>query len=690
MSILTRPEDVFSLFPCQAHPSQSAILSAEAFADLDIFGRGHAIINEWFRAWIEPAVQDIQAPVRGDAVTFQRTAELLNFMQHFLQFRTVALRQLAMTQADIDHFRAREAALLDQLGSYWAVFYHLLERATLPIPSALDRTAKRSLKTQTEYRNSLVAEWFFDVGLDLDATKGVFDRDAFQDLKRKVSRHYSTDRTVGGWDKRRFWFIFSTGLTKFITMGEKYWNYLVGFDGWTSRFTLFNRALMHEGPLDAVIPSLRCIHDPITLGGAFAVGAAVSAFFAMSRPGLFGNLPFNWADEGDLCPSERVTGILWRLFSLQSDERIFQSYTRISHYEAALDAARSGNKRSENWHACPTPREFLFGFPAHLITHRSTMSYNLVQPVAAFCTLPMQPHPTVPVALDAAASAAVMDAWKPALRYRADFALKPSGKLSPVVYSPTNTIYCLIAAKTHENFITAARDFLLPRVDGRHYTPADRANLSRFADIVLYFADCAGIYWEMAFNNGETWTDGGETALETSQYFKDYVSGRWAEDIERFFRARGLDARAVQGALTACVPAGQDSQLYQDIFYSGVVRALRSPQPEYKHIQNHPYTHTRFTFFSALLRDSSSNLRSAALQRIRDPVTLGGAFGARAPYRSTNIDANTRANYLMRDVTAIIRYALEDLPQPLGATLPEPSERRAEQAIATYLGMPRL
>ena len=226
MSILTRSEDVFSLFPCQAYPSQSlhsVILSAEAIADLDIFGRGHAIINEWFRAWIEPAVQDLQAPVRGDAVTFQRTAELLAFMQQFLQFRTVALRELATTQLDIDHFRAREAALLDRIGSYWAVFYHLLERATLPFPSALDRAVKLPLKAQTEYRNSLVAEWFFDAGLDLDATKGIFDRDAFQDLKRKISRHYGADRTVGGWDKRRFWLIFSTGLTKFITMGEKYW-----------------------------------------------------------------------------------------------------------------------------------------------------------------------------------------------------------------------------------------------------------------------------------------------------------------------------------------------------------------------------------------------------------------------------------------------------------------------------------
>lgn len=223
MFILTRSEDVFSLFPCQAHPAQSIPLNAEAFADLEIFGRGHAIINEWFRAWIEPAVQDLQAPVRGDAVTFQRTAELLAFMQQFLQFRTVALHELATTQVDVDHFRAREAALLDRIGSYWAVFYHLLERATLPFPPALDRAVKLPLKAQTEYRNSLVAEWFFDAGLDLDATKGIFDRDAFQDLKRKISRHYSADRTVGGWDKRRFWLIFSTGLTKFITMGEKYW-----------------------------------------------------------------------------------------------------------------------------------------------------------------------------------------------------------------------------------------------------------------------------------------------------------------------------------------------------------------------------------------------------------------------------------------------------------------------------------
>ncbi|KAI5896104.1 uncharacterized protein SCHCODRAFT_01350255 [Schizophyllum commune H4-8] len=269
------------------------------------------------------------------------------------------------------------------------------------------------------------------------------------------------------------------------------------------------------------------------------------------------------------------------------------------------------------------------------------MSYNLVQ-------LPGHPHPTPPVALDAATAAA--------------------------------------------NFSTAARQYLLPDIDGSDHRgdPAERANFACFADIVLYFAKRAGLYWEMAFNDGETWTDGGETALETSQFFKDYVSGRSAGRIERFFRAWGLDARDVQRALAACMHASRDSRLYQDIFYSGVVRALRSRQPEYKHIQNHPYLYTRFTFFSALLRDSSADLRSAALQRIRDPVTLGGAFGAHAPYRSTTIDAKTRASFLVRDVTAIIRYALEDLPQPLVAGFREPSERRAEQAIATYLGMSRL
>ena len=142
---------------------------------------------------------------------------------------------------------------------------------------------------------------------------------------------------------------------------------------------------------------------------------------------------------------------------------------------------------------------------------------------------------------------------------------------------------------------------------------------------------------------------------------------------------------------------------------------------------------TRFTFFSALLRDTSSDLRSDALKRIRDPVTLGGAFGVHAvrrallvysnaltddifypcvrlvsrvrhphlllrvmysthsqPYRGETTDKKERMTWFMQDIITIIWHALKKLPQLSVEGLSVPSERRAEQAIATYLDMSRL
>ncbi|KAL1751850.1 hypothetical protein FB107DRAFT_221162 [Schizophyllum commune] len=262
--------------------------------------------------------------------------------------------------------------------------------------------------------------------------------------------------------------------------------------------------------------------------------------------------------------------------------------------------------------------------------------------VNAFCTFPGHPHPTAPVALDA-------------------------------------------------NFATAARRYLLPDMDGSHRRgdPAERANFACFAGIVLYVAKRAAIYWEMAFNNEETGKDGSATALATSDHFNAYMSGRYSERIKQYFEHEGLDWCAIQREFASLAPAGSDGRLYWDIFLSGVVRALRNKEPEYKHSQRHPCMLARFTFFSALLRDASSDLRSAALKRIRDPVTLGGALGAHAPYRGETSDAKKRMTYFMGDIITIIWYALEKLPRLSIEGLSVPSERRAEQAIATYLGMPR-
>ncbi|KAI5896107.1 uncharacterized protein SCHCODRAFT_02697591 [Schizophyllum commune H4-8] len=263
----------FALFPGQTHPSQPISLSAQATSDLHQYGRGRAIVNEWFRIWIEPATQDISPPLAHSIATPARTAELLLFMEHFLRFRTIALRDLLTTPPDIAYFLSREMALLDWLGRYWEAFQQRMCEATLPLPRALDTSVKLCPKTESEHRNRFVVEWFSSNGLDLRATQSIFERDAFQELKRRIALHYGNDRAVGGWDKRRYWAIFSTALKRSSEQSDKQLEYFVGFDGWQSRFTLFNTALLRGAPLDAMLASLRCIHDPVTLGGAFAVGA---------------------------------------------------------------------------------------------------------------------------------------------------------------------------------------------------------------------------------------------------------------------------------------------------------------------------------------------------------------------------------------------------------------------------------
>ncbi|KAL1751851.1 hypothetical protein FB107DRAFT_278283 [Schizophyllum commune] len=268
------PAENFSLFPGQTHPSRPIQLSTDATSDLHQHGRGRAIVNEWLRTWIDPATRDICPPLACSIATPARTAELLLFMEHFLRFRTVALRDLLTTPPDITHFRSRETALLDRLGRYWGAFQQQMCDATLPLPRALDTPVKRSPKTECELRNRFAKEWLSSNGLDLQAMQSVFERDAFQDLKRRISLHYGNDRAVGGWDKRRYWAIFSTALKRSSEQSNKQLEYFVGLDGWQLRFTLCNTALLRGAPLDAMIASLRCIHDPVTLGGAFAVGAA--------------------------------------------------------------------------------------------------------------------------------------------------------------------------------------------------------------------------------------------------------------------------------------------------------------------------------------------------------------------------------------------------------------------------------
>ncbi|KAL1660521.1 hypothetical protein GGF50DRAFT_118879 [Schizophyllum commune] len=268
------PAENFALFPGQTHPSHPIQLSADATSDLHQYGRGRAIVNEWFRTWIDPATRDICPPLACSIATRARTTELLLFMEHFLRFRIVALRDLLTTPPDIAHFRSRETALLDRLGRYWGAFQQQMCDATLPLPRALDTSVKRSPKTECEHRNRFVKGWLSSNGLDLQAVQSVFERDAFQELKRRIALHYGNDRAIGGWDKRRYWEIFSTALKRSSEQSNKQLEYFVGLDGWQLRFTLFNTALLRGAQLDAMIASLRCIHDPVTLGGAFAVGAA--------------------------------------------------------------------------------------------------------------------------------------------------------------------------------------------------------------------------------------------------------------------------------------------------------------------------------------------------------------------------------------------------------------------------------
>ena len=208
--------------------------------------------------------------------------------------------------------------------------------------------------------------------------------------------------------------------------------------------------------------------------------------------------------------------------------------------------------------------------------------YELLS-VNAFCTLPGHPHPTAPVALDAVTAAAIMNAWEPTLKKKADILLTPPGVLNEDVYCNTNTIYCLILGNNLRNFATAARKYLLPDMDGSDHRgdPAERANFACFADIVLYFAKRAAIYWEMAFNNEETGKDGSETALATSDHFRAYMSGRFSERIKQYLAHEGLDWCAIQQKFASLVPASSDGRLYWDIFLSGVVRALRNKEPEY-------------------------------------------------------------------------------------------------------------
>ncbi|KAL1686207.1 hypothetical protein GGG16DRAFT_118105 [Schizophyllum commune] len=247
------PAENFALFPGQTHPSQPIQLSTDATSDLYQYGRGRAIVNEWFRTWIEPATRDVCPPLACSIATRARTAELLLFMEHFLRFRTIALRDLLTTPPDISHFRSRETALLDRLGRYWGAFQQQMCDATLPLPRALDTSVKRSPKTECEHRNRFAEKWLSRNGLDLQAMQSVFERDAFQELKRRIARIMGTTAPE---------------------QSNKQLEYFVGFEGWRLRFTLFNTALLRGAQLDAMIASLRCIHDPVTLGGAFAVGAA--------------------------------------------------------------------------------------------------------------------------------------------------------------------------------------------------------------------------------------------------------------------------------------------------------------------------------------------------------------------------------------------------------------------------------
>lgn len=160
-------------------------------------------------------------PLACSIATPARTAELLLFMEHFLRFRTVALRDLLSTPPDITHFRSREIALLDRLGRYWGAFQQQMCDATLPLPRALDTSVKRSPKTECELRNRFAKEWLSSNGLDLQAMQSVFERDAFQELKRRIALHYGNDRAVGGWDKRRYWEIFSTALKRSSEQSNK-------------------------------------------------------------------------------------------------------------------------------------------------------------------------------------------------------------------------------------------------------------------------------------------------------------------------------------------------------------------------------------------------------------------------------------------------------------------------------------
>ncbi|KAI4517521.1 hypothetical protein K525DRAFT_251372 [Schizophyllum commune Loenen D] len=257
-----RTEEIFRFFPGE---QEGLPLSAFARINIKRYAREGAIVHEWLRVFLAPILAQLDQPVEDLVTDFEHTRAVLRFSREFLSFRRVVLTQFRLPRSLVDNFHEHEGLAVEGVGRFYLAYYwaHEAREATAPEEDAHQGAADLLPAFQRR-----IESWFLSSNLSMATVREQSVGEAFAGWLRALAPRHASEQAEG----ERYWRLFKMGLARYLQLDDHNWADFREFGEWQFRFLFVHRLLDRKSPR-ATLESLRPIRDPVTLGGALAVGA---------------------------------------------------------------------------------------------------------------------------------------------------------------------------------------------------------------------------------------------------------------------------------------------------------------------------------------------------------------------------------------------------------------------------------
>ncbi|KAI5896095.1 uncharacterized protein SCHCODRAFT_02663953 [Schizophyllum commune H4-8] len=255
-----RTEEVFRFFPGE---QEGLPLSAFARINIKRYSREGAIFHEWLRVFLAPILAQLDQPVEDLVADFEHTRAVLRFSQEFLSFRRVVLTQFRLPKSLVDNFDEHEGLTVEGVGRFYLAYYRAHEARKSPA----EEDSHHGAAGPSPAFQRLIENWFVSSGLSMATVREQFVGEAFAGMLRALAPRHVIEQAEG----ERYWGLFKRGLARYLQVDDQDWANFREFGEWHFRFLFVHNLLDRKSPR-ATLESLRPIRDPVTLGGALAVG----------------------------------------------------------------------------------------------------------------------------------------------------------------------------------------------------------------------------------------------------------------------------------------------------------------------------------------------------------------------------------------------------------------------------------